>query len=148
MRIGGRRYLSLALLVGVIGVLAAAGPAAGQIQPKRVLLLFDEDKALPGLAIIDQAIRSTLGTGLQGDIEFFTESMNAAQFSGADYDHVLRDYYAAKYSNRHLDLIIGVMGPAVTFLRRHADQIAPGTPVVFCGADARDCGQRLRDHAE
>ncbi len=43
-----------------------------------------------------------------------------------------------KYSGRKLDLIVGVMGPSVTFLRRHADAFAPGVPIVFCGADAND----------
>jgi signal transduction histidine kinase len=137
MTVFGRRYLPLALLVCLIGALADARPAAGQSH-KRVLLLFDEDKALPGLAVLDQTIRSTLGAGLADDVEFFTESMNASQFPAPEYDRVLRDYYAAKYGDRKLDLMIGVMGPAVAFLRRFADQIAPGVPVVFCGADARD----------
>ena len=30
------------------------------------------------------------------------------------------------------------MGPALTFLLHHGDTFAPGVPIVFCGADARD----------
>ena len=36
------------------------------------------------------------------------------------------------------------MGPAVTFLRQRADTFAPGVPIVFCGADARDLAGATR----
>jgi hypothetical protein len=101
-----------------------------------VLLLFDEDRTLPGLAILDRTFRSTLRDGLDTEVEFFTESMNAAQFPEEQHWEVLRDYDAKKYAGRQLDLTVAVMGPAVTFLLRHGDAFAPGVPVVFCGAAA------------
>jgi signal transduction histidine kinase len=136
MTLRGRRFL---LGLCVIGVMAAAPiPAAGQTPPKRVLLLFDEDRVLPGLSVLDQAIRSTLGAGFPGGVEFYTESMHLAQFPEEQHDVALRDYYLKKYGSRQLDLIVAVMGPAVNFLRQYGDTFAPGVPVVFCGADARD----------
>ena len=123
----------------LIGTLAATSvPVAGQGEPKHVLLLFDEDNTLPGLAVLDRALRATLSDGLGGNVEFFSESLNASQFPETSDEQLLRDYYAAKYGSRKLDLIVGVMGPSVTFLRRHADAFAPGVPVVFCGADAEN----------
>lgn len=107
-------------------------------QAKRVLLLFDEDRTLPGLSVLDRTLRSTVSAGLEGGVEFFAESLNASQFPEEDHDRVLRDYYVKKYRGQKLDLIVAVMGPAVTFLLRHADEVAPGVPVVFCGADADD----------
>ena len=123
----------------LIGTLAATSvPVAGQGEPKHVLLLFDEDNTLPGLAVLDRTLRATLTDGLGGNVEFFSESLNASQFPETSDEQLLRDYYAAKYGSRKLDLIVGVMGPSVTFLRRHADAFAPGVPVVFCGADAEN----------
>ena len=58
-----------------------AGTAVGQESHKRVLLLFDEDTALPGLASLDQSLRSTFSAGLNADIEFVAESMNLSQFN-------------------------------------------------------------------
>jgi hypothetical protein len=55
---------------------ACPGTAEGQEVTKRVLLLYDEDKALPGLAMLDQSLRSTFTAGLEANIEFFTESLN------------------------------------------------------------------------
>ena len=128
--------MSAILLVCVL----LAAPAAANAEPpgKRVLLLFDEDKGLPGLAILDRALRSTLRAGLGSSVEFFSESLNAAQFPDEVFEPVLRDYYAKKYAGKQLDLIVGIMGPSVSFLLRHADAIAPGVPIVFCGADGDD----------
>jgi len=100
--------------------------------------MFDEDRTLPGLAILDQTIRSTMGAELGGDVEFFTESMRASQFPEASYELALSDFFVKKYAGKKLDLIIGIMGPSVTFLERHADAFAPGVPIVFCGGDAAD----------
>ena len=120
-------------------LLVAAPAAADGARPgKRVLLVFDEDKGLPGLAVLDRVFRSTLRAGLDTDVEFFTESLNAAQFPEEAFEPVLREYYTKKYAGKHLDLIVGVMGPSVAFLLRHADAFAPGVPIVFCGADADD----------
>jgi PAS domain S-box-containing protein len=137
--------IALSILIGAVPGLAAAQtatatgavnvPPAGQRDRARVLLLFDEDKTLPGLAAMDLALRTTLSAGLEGNVEYFSESMNAAQFPEESHDQALTAYYVKKYGGRKLDLIIGVMGPAVNFLLRHADAFAPGVPVVFCGAD-------------
>ena len=139
MTLRGRHSLQYVASLCVLGTLAATPvPAAGQSQNKRVLLLFDEDKALPGLSMLDQSIRSTLSAGLGDDVEFFTESMNDSQFPEEQHELALRDYFVRKYGSRKLDLIVGVMGPALRFLLRHGDTFAPGVPIVFCGADARD----------
>ena len=127
------------LLATVICIVAAlfvgAGTAVGQESHKRVLLLFDEDTALPGLASLDQSLRSTFSAGLNADIEFLTESMNLSKFNREHYEDVLSSYYLKKYRDRKPDLIVAVMGPSLAFLLRHGDTIFPGIPVVFCGID-------------
>jgi signal transduction histidine kinase len=130
-----RFRVALAVL-SVAVLLAGAGSAAAQ-GSTRVLLLFDEDRSLPGLAVLDQALRTTLRDGL-GDVEIFSESLNLSQFQDAQYEGVLRDYYSNKYRQRQPDLIVAVMGPALRFLLRNGQEIFPGTPIVFCGADADD----------
>lgn len=130
--------LSLAVIVVFVALTATHVPAAVQGQHKRVLLLFDEDRKLPGLSVLEQSIRSTMTAELGDGIEFYAESMQVSQFPEEQYDLALRDYLLKKYASRKLDLIVGVMGPTVAFLRQHGQAIAPGVPIVFCGADARD----------
>ena len=110
----------------------------GQDRHQQVLLLYDEDKTLPGLSVLDQSLRSTLSGKGNTDIQFFTESMNLSQFPDDHYEATLRDYYLKKYQNKKLDLIVAVMGPSLGFLLRNGDYIFPGVPAVFCGADAAD----------
>src|SRR4030095_5208465 len=121
----------------VILVLGSAGAATGTAS-KRVLLLYDEDKEFPGLAILHQSLRTALKTALKDDVDLYTESMNLSQFRDRNYDGLLREYYRRKYGGMKLDLIVAVMGPSLQFLLRHGEDIFPGTPIVFCGADASD----------
>jgi hypothetical protein len=51
-------------------------------------------------------IRSTLSAELGADVEFFTESMHAAQFPEEQHDLALRDYYVKTCGSRKLDLML------------------------------------------
>ena len=111
---------------------------ANAAAPKRVLVLFDEDKELPGLARILRSMREVFEAELPGGIEIHTESMNLSQFRGEAYDRLLVGHYRQKYADRRPDLLVAVMGPSLDFLLRHGESIFPGAPIVFCGADASD----------
>jgi C4-dicarboxylate-specific signal transduction histidine kinase/ABC-type uncharacterized transport system substrate-binding protein len=127
-----------ALTWALAGLLpGAAWPAAGA-GTKSVLLLYDEDKALPGLAVLHENLRTTLRAELDDDVDLYAESMNLSQFRDRDYERLLREHYQRKYGGKKLDLVVAVMGPSLHFLLRHGEAIFPGTPIVFCGADASD----------
>jgi len=83
---GAALCLLLTLLMGV------GAPAQG--DPKRVLLLYDEDTRLPGLSILDRSLRSRFSAALGSNVEFFTESMNVSQFNSARDEQVLSEYYS------------------------------------------------------
>ncbi len=118
-------------------LLALVSPATAN-TPKSVLLLYDEDHELPGLSALHQSLRTVFRSALEGGVEFYTESMNLSRFREKTYDGALREHYRQKYAGKRLDLIVGVMGPALDFLLRHGAAIFPGTPIVFCGADESD----------
>jgi len=142
----GRRGAGVALWLLLTLLLMAVGAVAEERQ-HRVLLLFDEDRALPGLSVLDQSLRSHFRASLGSNIEFFAESMNVSQLRDERDDAVLREYLLNKYRNRKPDLIMAVMGPALHFLLRHGNELFPGVPIVFCGADAADLqGISLPDH--
>jgi signal transduction histidine kinase len=112
--------------------------AQAQTNQKRVLLLYDEDTRLPGLAILDSTLRSRFSAALGTGVEFFTESLNASRFNSERDEEVLSRYFAERYRERRPDLIMAVFGPSLRFLLRHRDKVFPGVPTVFCGADAAD----------
>jgi len=129
-----RQQLCGLLLVALVAC-ALAGPA--QARPQ-VLLVFDEDKDLPGMAVINRNIQQVLRAEFHEQVEFYSESLNISQFGGSDYQDVLRDYFRRKYQGREVDLIIAVMEPSLDFLLRNADALFPGVPIVFCGANPSD----------
>ena len=123
------------MLLAALAVCTLAGPVHARPQ---VLLIFDEDKDLPGLAVINRNIQQALRTEFQDQVEFYSESLNVSRFNDADYQDVLRDYFRRKYQRQPVDLIIAVMEPSLDFLLRQADVLFPGVPIVFCGANPTD----------
>ena len=104
----------------------------------QVLIVFDEDKDLPGLAIINSNLQQVLRSQLQEPVEIYTESLNLSRFNNPDYPDALEQYFQRKYQDRRPDLIVAVMEPALDFLIRRADTLFRGVPIVFCGADPLD----------
>jgi len=104
----------------------------------QVLIVFDEDKDLPGLAIINSNLQQVLRSQLREPVEIYTESLNLSRFNNPDYPDALEQYFQRKYQDRRPDLIVAVMEPALDFLIRRADTLFRGVPIVFCGADPLD----------
>jgi hypothetical protein len=75
---------ALVILLLLPGLLAAEAR-------KSVLLVFDEDKDFPGLAIVNRSLRETFRSELKSDVEFYSESLNLSQFRDQGHDVVFVD---------------------------------------------------------
>lgn len=134
----------LVTALGVLGsglppALAAPGasPEPATQPPKRILVLYDEDKdALPGLARMDRGLREAFRARLGSGIEIHSESLALSQFDRAGYEALIADYYRRKYAGSTPDLIVAVLEPSLDFLLRNAGTLFPGVPIVFSGVDA------------
>ena len=122
----------MSVAVAALALCTLAGPVHARSQ---VLIVFDEDKDLPGLAVINDNLQEVLRAELPEPVEFYSESLNLSRFDAPGYDDLLHEYFRRKYQGRQLNLIIAVMQPALTFVVRHADTLFPGVPIVFCGAN-------------
>lgn len=116
---GGSMTVALVLLL----LAASVAPADARA---RVLIVFDEDKDFPGLAIVNRSLRETFRSDLKGEVEFYSESLNLSQFGPRSRDDVLRDHFRRKYAGTRPDLIVAVPGPSLDFLLRHGDALFPG----------------------
>ena len=129
---------------GVVGAFALAfalssAALAGPADPRKaVLLVFDEDKELLGLAQINRSVQEIFKGALAGDVEFYSESLNLSRFDDPGYHGLLRDHFRLKYARKHFDLIVAVMEPSLDFLLRHRAALFPGVPIVFCVIDSSD----------
>jgi signal transduction histidine kinase len=130
------QVLCTALAVWTAGALPASSAT------RHVVLLYDERLDLPGLAALDADLGRTLAANSPDRIEVYREEMDLARFGSGTYQTLLRDFLRAKYANRKIDVAVGVLGPALDFLLTNADAIFPGAPIVFCGVDRREFGNR------
>ena len=128
------RSLACALLL-LLASIATSGMPQNTAAEKNVLVIYDEQTALPGLAILDRSIRSTLSADTTTRINIYSEEMNLSRLDHSGYDQFLSDYYKQKYSGKKPDVVIAVLGPSLQFALAHMEEIAPGTPIVFCGVD-------------
>ena len=128
------------LCSGLVIWVAGALPASS--TTRHVVLLFDERIELPGLAALDADLVSTLVSNTSDRIEIYREEMDLSRFGSNAYQMLLRDFLRAKYANKKIDVVVAVLGPALDFLLNNGDAIFPGTPIVFCGVDRREIGDR------
>jgi signal transduction histidine kinase len=127
-----------ALSVDIASTPRAAAAQAQSVDqtPKRILILYDENKDdLPGLARTDSSLREAFRAGL-GKVEIYSESMGLSMSRRPGYDSLLANFYRNKYAGVKPDLIVAVMEPALDFLLRHGGKIFPGIPIVFASIDA------------
>jgi signal transduction histidine kinase/ABC-type uncharacterized transport system substrate-binding protein len=132
MEVPGRVVLCAALVLLCLPLVAAADAQ----DPKVVVLLYAAAPLRPVPLAVDEAIRTTLATGVAAPIQFYTEFLDLSRSSGEQHEQRLASVLRQKYADLKIDLIISISTPALQFLLRHRAQLFPGLPVVFCGVNA------------
>jgi signal transduction histidine kinase len=129
------------LLVTLVLALAG-GNVAAQAATRHIVLLFDERVELPGLAALEADFVRTLRANTTEPIEIYRESMDLSRFGSATYESFLRDVLKTKYDAKKIDVVVGIMAPALDFLLKFGEEIFPDSSIVFCGLDKRQLGER------
>ena len=130
-------------------ILILAWPVAAQDkgEPYRVLILNSFRNSLP---ITEDWYNGLVrGFSLAPDlrVEIDTESPDLAHFMGTDRAGDLIDFYRRNYHDRTPHLIVPVYTPALRFLLAHGEDLFPGVPIVFLGADSEFvAAQQLPPH--
>jgi PAS domain S-box-containing protein len=122
------RFISAGLLLSLslLQPLWASGP----IEPKRVLVLYSEDKAHPADEMTDQGIRSAFRSNTLFDVQLYNEYLDGSRFSDRANTQAFADYLRRKYARIKIDTIITVYPAAVDFLLSEAIDVFPDTPIV------------------
>ena len=101
--------------------------AAQSNEPKRVLILSQEDLTWPAYRLIDENARATLRAGSQEEILIFSEHMDRVHFPDPQFQEQQEAWIQRKYGNANLDLVIAVADVPT--------EIFPGVPVIHVGTD-------------
>jgi len=133
--------LALALLV----ILAVA--ASAQDEPFQVLVLHSFRSNLPVNTDWYSGIARGLSSAPELRVEIDIEAPDLSRFSDTDYVGDLLEIYRRKYRDHRPDLIIPTYTPSLRFLLQHGENLFPGIPIVFLGADGRFvASQELASH--
>ena len=111
-------------LAGVIFALAATLALAAE-PPRKVLVVYSDNRLLPGLAVIDEALDSVLRTEYGPEIELLNEFFDLDRPGPAAYEDDLVAFLRKKYAGTKIDAIVAVRGPALKFLLQRRDQLFP-----------------------
>jgi signal transduction histidine kinase/ABC-type uncharacterized transport system substrate-binding protein len=133
----------MALLSASVSFLVALGgsPSAGALnqperpRPREVIVLHSDRQP----DVVD-AILSARLQAAPGGAHLVTENLDLARLDDEDYTKWLVGLLRRKYQDRHVDLVVPVLMPAIRFMAEKRDVAFPGVPVVFCAVDA----ERLR----
>jgi hypothetical protein len=135
-----RRRALQVIFAGLLVWLAFAAPVLA--ATRHVVVLYDERLDFPGLADLDRDLVRTLVSESEDTIEVYREAMDLSRFGSDLYKMQLRDFLRAKYTSKKIDVAIAVFGPSLDFLLSYGEAIFPGTPIVFCGIDRKELGDR------
>ena len=135
------RTALLAICTGLTVWVGSALPAYS--ATRRIVLLFDERPELPGLALLQADLTRELTSNSPDRIEIYNEAMDLSRFGSNNYQPLLRDFLQEKYVDKKIDVAIAVLSPSLDFLLNHGSVIFPGTPIIFCGIDKTELGNRV-----
>jgi PAS domain S-box-containing protein len=101
--------------------------AAQSNEPKRVLILSQEDLTWPAYRLIDENARVTLRAGSTEGILIFSEHLDRVHFPDPRFQEQQTAWIQRKYADAHLDLVIGVADVPT--------DIFPGVPALHVATD-------------
>jgi signal transduction histidine kinase len=134
------RTALLAVCTGLMVWIASVLPSYS--ATRHVVLLFGERPELPTLAVLQGNLVRTLTSNSADRVEIYNEAMDLSRFGSNNYQPLLRDFLQAKYADKKIDLVVAILSPALDFLLNYGSVIFPGTPIVFCGIDKTELGNR------
>lgn len=120
--------------------------AAAADEPYRVLVLHSFRNSVPVNAHWHQGLMRGFASAPDVAVEIDTEAPNLAHLSEPEKLDALRNFYRTNYQDSKPQLIVSTYTPALQFLLAYGDDLFPGVPVVFVGADQRVVAAHMAPH--
>jgi signal transduction histidine kinase len=117
---------------------AQSAAAGSGTQAKRVLLIFNEARDLPGNVLMEQAVRAEMIKDNTNRVEFFTESMDAGRFTNPAYYRLFQDYIQDKYAGQNLDLLMMFGGRDFMQAQELRRALPTNLPAIFVAVNDSD----------
>lgn len=108
---------------------------AQAIEPKRVVVLYWDNKDFPGNMRFEESFKTRLQLDRREDVEYFPEYFELSRFPEEKQILSFRDYLHSKYANRRADVVVASADGPLKFLLEHRADLFPNTPIVFVAND-------------
>ena len=128
--------LKFKLACGVLFVVCVLRVVVAQaLEPKRIVVLYWDNKDFPGNVRFEESFKTRLQLGQRQDMEYFPEYFEISRFPEEKHISGFRDYLRAKYANRSVDVVVASADGPLNFLLKYRSEIFPNTPIVFVAND-------------
>jgi signal transduction histidine kinase len=122
------------LFSSIVLLLAMTGAAFS--QPKRVLIVHSVGRDFSPWDDYARKIREELKLQSKDPIDIFEVSLSTARFPDGNEDAFV-SYLNAVFSERKLDLIVTIGGPAARFFQQNRQRIFPSIPALYAALAQR-----------
>jgi len=127
--------LTALLVFFAVWLSPSGGWAQQSVKPKRVLVLYWDEKDHPANVEFERNFQAALRSAAPGDIEFYSEFLESNRFPGESQSEFLRDYIEQKYAGRTIDVVVANANAPRDFLFKYRTELFPNTPIVFSATD-------------
>lgn len=110
-------------------------PRARAQAPKRLVVLYWDNKEFPGNARFEDSFKAQLQLNNRQDVEYFPEYFEASRFPDQNTAVSFRNYLQAKYTHRPVDVVVASADAPLKFLLEYRTELFPDTPIVFVAND-------------
>src|SRR5215510_16603196 len=80
--------------------------SAQVVEPKRIVVLYWDNKDYPGNARFEESFKTRLRLGQRQDVEYFPEYFELSRFPEEKHISGFRDLLKAKYTGRSVDVVV------------------------------------------
>jgi len=128
--------VSSTVLLGVCAfLLLAQGVRAQAIAPKRVVVLYWDNKEFPGNARFEESFKAQLHLARRQDVEYFPEYFEYSRFPNENHTVSFRNYLQEKYADRKVDVVVASADAPLKFLLEYRSSLFSTSPIVFVAND-------------
>jgi signal transduction histidine kinase len=128
-----RRLVARRLFVIALGSLLAwleATAAVGQDVQKRVLVLYATRRDAQIVVVGDRELQKMFSEGLPGGVDYYSEYLDQARFTHAEFATAFRDSLRLKYQLQRFDLVIAIGNIPLDFVDQNREMFG-AAPIVF-----------------
>ena len=121
------------LLLASSAILLLLPMASAQVPKdrKNVLMLYWDNKEIPGNISFDQGFVAGMRSEPRDNWEVYNEYLDSSRFPGKHQYQILYDYLRQKYAGSSIDVIVATPDPSLEFLLKHRADLFPNSPIVF-----------------